>query len=147
LRIAQQQPLEWASLHGKRSDLSAALLPYRAWVYEKAAIGVASQRQAPLDLGKQRVTMPGGYRDPPLRIQRECTATLKHAFLLHFFALNPTFSHSTGTRAAGQALTCIFFNHNKHLELFSRMDYKKIHREIKKLQTYLQVLYQQCKRK
>jgi len=27
------------------------------------------------------------------------------------------------------------------------MDYKKIHREIKKLQTYLQVLYQQCKRK
>lgn len=58
----------------------------------------------------------------------------------HFFAQNPTFSHSTGSKASGQALSCSFSNHNKHLGPQLRGSYKKIHREIKKLQIDLQVL-------
>ena len=71
--------------------------------------------QTPLIGRCQRVTMPGGYGDPPFRIERECAATLKH-FLPHFFALFPTFPHSKASVKPGQALNRIFFNDNKYLQ-------------------------------
>src|SRR5690606_1395865 len=98
LGVAQQKTLQRPGRSRKSRDLFAFLFPDVAGVDQQAAIGMPGKGQTPLDLRLERVTMPGRNRDPPLGIQRECAASLKHLFIptfLHKILLFPTLRYGS----------------------------------------------------
>ena len=81
LSVAQQQPLQRASRHGKSGDLLALLFPLGPRIHQQAAVRVTSQGQPAIGLRHERVTDAGSEsRSVPWQSSVSALLPLKHHF-------------------------------------------------------------------